>query len=145
MVSKKCNKCASLLYQWSSKWNWAERVDAYDKSVAEEARKALIQERADAAKQNLKIARALKAKALEALKALKSDKLSPASIKEFLRLAADLEHQSLYGHSSDNDLALRREMFEHRKEREDNPTIEIEDMREIREAVFGNDSPEENP
>lgn len=145
IVSEKCNKTASLLYHWSSKWNWAERAEAYDKNVAEEARKLLIQERADAARQNLKIAKALKGKALEALKGLKPSKLSSSGIKDFLRLAADLEHQSLYGHSSDNDLALRREMFEHRKEREDNPTIEIEDIREIREAVFGNDSPEENP
>lgn len=145
IVAQECGKSTNLLYRWSSQWNWQQRAEAYDESIAEEARKQLIQQRADAVEQNLKISKALKGKALKALKELQEEKLSPRDIKDFLRLATDLEHQSLYGVASDNELALRREMFEHRKEKEDNLNIEIEDMREIREAIFGNDCADENP
>src|SRR5258708_2446203 len=49
VVRVKCGKCARLIQRWSSRWNWGERVRAYEENMAaieRQATEALTREKA---------------------------------------------------------------------------------------------------
>lgn len=93
-VTEKLQKSDSLLRRWKNKWSWRERVIAYDSAIAEEARRKIIKERKEMNIQHVKIAMQLQKKALEALNVLQAEEMTPKDIKEFIKMATDLERLS---------------------------------------------------
>ena len=44
-VARQLNKSGTLCHRWKLKYDWRARADAYDASIAEEARKQAVSER----------------------------------------------------------------------------------------------------
>ncbi len=90
-VAEKLRKSDSLLRRWKGKWGWQQRAAAYDASIAEEARRKAIKDRRDMENRHIGLAMQLQKKALEALNLMEPGEMSPRDIKEFVKLATELE------------------------------------------------------
>lgn len=90
-VARKLGKSASLIQRWSSDKEWQERVRAYDNDVEREARKKAVADRKAMTERHIGIAMQLQKKALEALGSLSVEDMSPKDVKEFIKMATDLE------------------------------------------------------
>lgn len=90
-VAEKLQKSGSLIRRWKDRWDWVERVRAYDNGLEKEARAKAIKDRKDMSDRHIKIAMQLQKKALEALNGLEVEAMSPKDIKEFIKMATDLE------------------------------------------------------
>ncbi len=90
-VSKKLSKSRQIISRWSSAWDWKERVRAYENDLEREARKKAIASRKDMVDRHIGIAMQLQKKALEALKEMSVEDMSPKDVKEFIKMATDLE------------------------------------------------------
>jgi hypothetical protein len=66
-VVSECNKSISLIGRWSARWSWVERAQARDDFQELRRLEARIQEKQRMDEQHLKIIRAMRSKALEAL------------------------------------------------------------------------------
>ncbi len=93
-VAEKLQKSDSLLRRWKGKWNWRERAVAYDSAIAEEARRKVIKEHKEMGIRHIGIAMQLQKKALEALNILEAEEMTPKDIREFIKMATDLERLS---------------------------------------------------
>lgn len=90
-VAEKLQKSGSLIRRWKDRWEWVERVRAYDNGLEKEARAKAVKDRKDMTDRHIKIAMQLQKKALEALNSLEVEAMSPKDIKEFIKMATDLE------------------------------------------------------
>lgn len=90
-VVQSLNKSRALIGRWSSRWEWTERVRAYDNELEKAARAKAIKDRKDMTDRHIKIAMQLQKKALEALTSLEVEAMSPKDIKEYIKMATDLE------------------------------------------------------
>lgn len=90
-VVNQLQKSRSLIDRWKDRWDWVERVRAYDNYLDKEARATAIKERKQMTERHIIIAKQIQAKALEALADLDTDDMSPKDIKEFIKMATDLE------------------------------------------------------
>ena len=113
-VGQELGKSNTLISRWSSAWNWLERCRDYDnylkRQELEEQRKAVkkMQQR------QIQTAMLMQKKAVEALDKLDPERLSPKDIKEFIKMASELERL--------NRTAVSKEEFE---DSEDNVTVDI--------------------
>ena len=101
--------------RWKAAWDWDERARAYDNELEKEARKEAARDLKVMTKRHIQISVQLQAKALEALKNMPVEDMSAKDIKEFIKLATDLERlnrSSLAGKeedetiSQDNDIEI---------------------------------------
>lgn len=90
-VAQKLAKSRTQIGKWSSGWEWTERVRAYDNELEKEARAKAVKDRKDMTDRHIKIAMQLQKKALEALTSLEVEAMTPKDIKEFIKMATDLE------------------------------------------------------
>lgn len=90
-VVKRLEKSRSLIDRWKDRWEWTERVRVYDNDLEKEARAKAIKDRKDMTERHIGIAMQLQKKALEALKGLPVEEMSAKDIKEFIKMATDLE------------------------------------------------------
>ena len=90
-VAQKLDKSRTQIGKWSSAWNWTERVRIYDNELETEVRAKAIKGRKDMTDRHIKIAMQLQKKALAALNSLDVKAMTPKDIKEFLKMATDLE------------------------------------------------------
>lgn len=90
-VSQKLSKSKTLIDRWSRDKNWVERARAYDNDLEREARAKAIKDRQNMTARHIGIAMQLQKKALEALKGLSVDDMSPKDVKEYIKMATDLE------------------------------------------------------
>lgn len=90
-VAQKCGKSVSLIQRWSREKDWQERVRAYDNDVERAARKKVIADRKAMTERHIGIAMQLQKKALEALGSLAVEDMTPKDIKEYIKMATDLE------------------------------------------------------
>jgi hypothetical protein len=81
--------------KWSSAFGWVERAAAWDRHLDEESRHVQEAARREMAERHAREARALQAKALERLRALLPEKLSPADVLRYFVEAAKLERLAL--------------------------------------------------
>lgn len=93
-VAQKLAKSRTQIGKWSSGWEWTERVRAYDNELEKEARAKAVKDRKDMTDRHIKIAMQLQKKALEALTSLEVEAMTPKDIKEFIKMATDLERLS---------------------------------------------------
>lgn len=90
-VAEKLQKSCALIRRWSSQWEWRERVRAYDNELEKEVRKKAIADRKAMIERHISIAMHLQKKALEALSSLSVKDMSAKDIKEYFKIATDLE------------------------------------------------------
>lgn len=90
-VAERLRKSDTLIRRWKERWEWAERARAYDNELEKEARAKAVKDRMKMTDRHISIAMQLQKKALEALANLKVTDMSPKDIKEFLKMATDLE------------------------------------------------------
>lgn len=93
-VVKQLGKSRSLLDRWKARWNWEERVTAYDNDIERQAKEQVIKERKTMLDRHVKIAMQVQKKALQALDKLNVEDMTPKDIKEYIRMATDLERLS---------------------------------------------------
>ena len=90
-VVKKLEKSRTLIDRWKERWDWQERVRAYDNELEKEARAKAVKGRKDMTERHIKIAMQVQKKALEALASLSVEDMSPKDVKEYIKMATDLE------------------------------------------------------
>lgn len=90
-VSRQLGKSKTLIDRWSREKDWVERVRAYDNELEKEARAKAIRGRKDMTERHIKIAMQVQKKALEALASLSVEDMSPKDVKEYIKMATDLE------------------------------------------------------
>lgn len=90
-VVKRLGKSRSLIDRWKDRWDWHERVRAYDNELEREARAKAVKERKAMTERHINIATLLQRKALEALKTLDAEAMSAKDIREYIKMATDLE------------------------------------------------------
>lgn len=90
-VAQKLSKSKQLMSRWSRAWNWQERIRAWDNELEKEARAKAVKDRRAMAERHIGIAMQLQKKALEALAGLEVEDMSPKDIKEYIKMATDLE------------------------------------------------------
>lgn len=90
-VSRQLGKSKTLIDRWSREKDWVERVRAYDNELEKEARAKAVRGRKDMTERHIKIAMQVQKKALEALASLSVEDMSPKDIKEYIKMATDLE------------------------------------------------------
>lgn len=94
-VAEECKKSVSLIHRWKQKYNWNERLAAYDKDLERQRHKERRKQAAEAEKRQLRIAGMLQNKALAAFAKIPLEKLNARDVRELLRLAIDIERQLL--------------------------------------------------
>ena len=90
-VGKQLSKSRQLISRWKIAWNWDERVKAYDKALEKEAHKEALKNLKDMTNRHIKISIQLQNKALEALQIMKVEDMSPRDVREYIKLATELE------------------------------------------------------
>lgn len=90
-VVERLQKSRSLLDRWKERWDWKERARAYDNELEKEARAKAVKDRRAMTERHIGIAMQLQKKALEALGSLSVEDMSPKDIKEYIKMATDLE------------------------------------------------------
>lgn len=90
-VCDEIGKSYQAVYRWVSKYEWKDRVRLYDNWLEHEARKDVITQKKKMIAQQLKIARAIQAKALKAFSEADESKMTFKDIKELLKLGTELE------------------------------------------------------
>lgn len=103
-VSDTLSKSRQLISRWKATWNWDERVRAYDTALEREAHKEAVKNLKDMTSRHIKIAVQLQNKALEALQRVKVEDMSPRDIREYIKLATDLERLNRSSAATDNEL-----------------------------------------
>ena len=85
-----------------SKYGWDERVRAYDNEMERQAHAEAVKDLKDMTKRHTKIAVQMQKKALEALEKLKVEDMTPRDIKEYIKIATELERLNRSVSASDN-------------------------------------------
>jgi hypothetical protein len=81
--------------KWSSAFRWVERAAAWDRHLDAEGRAAQEAARKEMAERHVREARGPQAKALERLRALRPEELSPADVLRYFVEAVKLERLAL--------------------------------------------------
>lgn len=90
-VQRKLCKSLTIIQRWCKDWNWVERARLYDNSLEQEARKATVKGIKDMTDRHIRLSMQLQAKAVAALGELEPEDMSPKDIKEFIKMATELE------------------------------------------------------
>ena len=90
-VCEKLSKSRQLISKWKSAYNWDERARAWDNELQKEAHREAVKNLKDMTNRHVRISIQLQNKALEALSKLEPKDMSPKDIKEFIKMATDLE------------------------------------------------------
>ncbi|MCC8135608.1 MAG: hypothetical protein LIO40_02900 [Ruminococcus sp.] len=93
-VSQRLGKSKTLIDRWSREKSWVERVRAYDNELDKQAKAKAVREHKAMTERHISIAMQIQKKALEALKNLSVENMSPKDIKEFIKMATDLERMN---------------------------------------------------
>ena len=110
-VNQEYTKSIPLLKRWSSAYKWQERIAAYDSSIVEEAREQAIKETKKMVRRHINIAMKMQTKALKAMSNLAPEEMKVTDIRDFIKLATDLERQNrLIIDDEENDDGLKENM-----------------------------------
>ena len=90
-VCKQLSKSRQLISRWKSNYNWDERVRAYDNDLEKQQHAEAVKNLKDMTGRHIKIAMSLQRKALEELDRMKVEDMTPRDIKEYIKMATELE------------------------------------------------------
>lgn len=132
-VARQLNKSCTLIGSWSSRWNWVERVHAYDDYIDAEARKASIKKYRDMNARHISIALQLQQKALMAMQKMPDKALAPKDVISFIDKAMEIERMTrkeelnIYGDKKEQEsLGLADTIMRAYKKRKEASTDDIE-------------------
>ncbi len=103
-VCKQLSKSRQLISRWKAAWNWDERVRAYDNALEKEAHKEAVKNLKDMTSRHIRISVQLQKKALEALERMNVEDMSPRDIREYIKLATELERLNRTSAAMENEL-----------------------------------------
>lgn len=93
-VCEELSKSRQLISRWKLAWNWDERARAYDNDLEKKAHREAVKNLKDMTSRHIKISVQLQQKALEALHLMDAKDMSPRDIREYIKLATDLERMN---------------------------------------------------
>lgn len=93
-VARTLNKSVTLIGRWSSGNAWEARARAWDDYIDDRLRRKELKQHEEMAARHIDIAMRLQEKAQDALKALDAKAMQPKDIKEFIKIATELERIS---------------------------------------------------
>ena len=93
-VCQQLSKSRQLISRWKAIYHWDDRVMAYDKALEQEAHRQAVKNLKDMTNRHIEISLRLQDKALEALNVLNIKDISPKDIREFIKMATELERQN---------------------------------------------------
>lgn len=96
-VARELGKSETLIFRWSSRNNWQERIRAYNNYVQREATANAIEQRKKMNERQARLGEQFQLKAFDALRAMSEEtikSLHPIAIKEFLRVGAEIERKA---------------------------------------------------
>ena len=106
-VCARLSKSRQLISRWKANYNWDERARVYDNELQKEMHKEAVRNLKDMTDRHIKISMQLQKKALEALTNLSVEEMSPKDIKEFIKMATDLERLNrMSAASTDGDVDM---------------------------------------
>ena len=108
-VGKRLAKSRNLIDRWKEKYNWSERVRLYDNELEKRAMAKAVKERKAMTERHIKLAMQMQKKALEALQALNKKDMSPWDIKEYIKIATEIERLNRTDSSEKNDGIVKTE------------------------------------
>ena len=123
-VAVELQKSCTLIRRWKDRWGWEERVRAYDNDLEREARAKAVKARKDMTERHIGLAIQMQKKAIAALKKLKVDDMSPKDIREYIKMATDLERANRELTGDERDSVVYE--------------MEIEDLDETEKEIYGN-------
>ena len=94
-VAQKLSKSYTLAGRRSSTYHWVERCRAWDNYLQQEAKKAAAAEVRNMNRRHAKMAAAIQGTAMQALQERGADMVNPNNFAAIVKLAAELERQSL--------------------------------------------------
>ena len=101
MVGQQLGKSRGLMERWSSANHWVERCRAWDNHLQQEARRAAVAEVRQMNKRHANMAQQMQKAAMKALKEMGSNMVNPKNIAAIVKLATELERQSLEAQAAD--------------------------------------------
>lgn len=101
-VCEQLSKSRQLITRWKSKYQWDERCRAYDNELEKEAHREAVKNLKNMTSRHIKISLQLQEKALQALQSMDPKGMTPKDIKEFLKMATDLERLNRSSVAVDN-------------------------------------------
>ena len=93
-LTQQLHKNLTTIRDWSVKWNWQERVRAYDRDLDRQAHAQAVREVRSMTNRHIRIAMQLQARALQALEQLDVTTLSPKMQLAFLAKATEIERMN---------------------------------------------------
>ena len=97
-VCQRLSKSRQLISRWKSRYEWDERVRAYDNEMERQAHAEAVKNLKDMTKRHTKIAVQMQKEALGALE----EHMTPRDIKEYIKIATELERLNRSVSASDN-------------------------------------------
>ena len=102
-VAQKLSKSYTLAGRWSSTYHWVERCRAWDNYLQQEAKKAAAAVVRNMNRRHAQMAAAIQGTAMQALQERGADMVNPNNFAAIVKLAAELERQSLTAELSEHD------------------------------------------
>ncbi len=95
MVGQRLGNSTGLMERWSSANHWVERCRAWDNNLQQEARRAAAAEVRQMNRRHAIMAQEIQKAAIKSLQELGSHMVNPKNFAAIVKLAAELERQSL--------------------------------------------------
>lgn len=95
LVAQELGKSATIVFRWSVRWSWRERVEAWDDHCDRETQRTVVSARLEAARRQAHAARAIQDFAWQRLKASRLVGVSGPHLVRVWELAARVEREAL--------------------------------------------------
>jgi hypothetical protein len=126
-LAQRLGKSSALMNRWSSRWNWQERLRAYENDLRRQEIEADRKDRKAMRERQIKTAMLMQKKAVEALDKIKPEELTPRAILEYIKAGAELERLNRVI-EDDTDSDSSDIVYQ----------MEIEDLDQIESDIYGN-------
>ena len=126
-LAQRLGKSSALMNRWSSRWNWQERLRAYENDLRRQEIEADRKDRKAMRERQIKTAMLMQKKAVEALDKNKPEELTPRAILEYIKAGAELERLNRVI-EDDTDSDSSDIVYQ----------MEIEDLDQIESDIYGN-------
>lgn len=108
-LTQRLHKNLTTIRDWSVKWNWQERVRAYDRDLDKKAREQAVKDVRSMTNRHIRIAMKLQERAVKALEDLPAEKLTPKLILDFLAKATEIERMNRLSAAGMDDSGQQRD------------------------------------
>lgn len=103
-VARELGKSLQLIERWKKAWSWKDRALAYDHALDREAHKEAVKSLREMTKRHIKISVQIQSKALEALQRMNVEDMTPKDVREYIKMATELERLNRMYAASDAEM-----------------------------------------